>query len=189
VNCVLRVWTVRNSSASCPQRLRLCAACSVTVKSDVLCVKVKSGGVYPAAGHEDPEGQYISTLSLTSTLHRGGWSSPRLSRCTAGKVTRYPSNRKLGGPQGRSGRVRKISLPPRGIDPRTVQSVATRCAGLAVPVRVCVKDNDSVIFVIQTYCVFCEVRAEFSLLFRLYFTLYFCPSVRIKSNSSHGHVT
>jgi len=39
--------------------------------------------------------------------------------------TRYPLYRRLGGPQGRSGRVRKISPPP-GFDPRTVQHVASR---------------------------------------------------------------
>jgi hypothetical protein len=33
--------------------------------------------------------------------------------------------RRLGGPQGRSGRVRKTSPPP-GFDPRTVQAVASR---------------------------------------------------------------
>ena len=33
--------------------------------------------------------------------------------------------RKLGGPRGRSGQVRKVS-PPRGFDPRTVQPVASR---------------------------------------------------------------
>ena len=33
--------------------------------------------------------------------------------------------RRLGGPQGRSGQVRKISPPPR-FDPRTVQPVASR---------------------------------------------------------------
>jgi len=37
----------------------------------------------------------------------------------------YPLYRRLGGTQGRSGRVQKISPPP-GIDPRTVQSVASR---------------------------------------------------------------
>jgi hypothetical protein len=37
--------------------------------------------------------------------------------------TRYPLFRRLNEPQGRSGRVRKIS-PPTGIDPRTVQPVA-----------------------------------------------------------------
>jgi hypothetical protein len=36
--------------------------------------------------------------------------------------TRYPLYRRLGGPQGRSERARKIS-PPTGFDPRTVQSV------------------------------------------------------------------
>ena len=39
--------------------------------------------------------------------------------------TRYPLYRRLGGPQGRSGQVRKISPPP-GFDPRTVQPVASR---------------------------------------------------------------
>jgi hypothetical protein len=39
--------------------------------------------------------------------------------------TRYPLYRRLGGPQGRSGRVRKISRLP-GFDPRTVQPVASR---------------------------------------------------------------
>jgi hypothetical protein len=33
--------------------------------------------------------------------------------------------RRLGGPQGRSERLRKISPPP-GFDPRTVQPVASR---------------------------------------------------------------
>jgi hypothetical protein len=38
--------------------------------------------------------------------------------------TRYPLYRRLSGPQGRSGRVRKISPPP-GFDPRTVQPVVS----------------------------------------------------------------
>jgi hypothetical protein len=39
--------------------------------------------------------------------------------------TRYPLYRVLGGPQGRSGRVRKISPPP-GFGPRTVQHITSR---------------------------------------------------------------
>ena len=39
--------------------------------------------------------------------------------------TRYALYRRLGGPQGRSGQVRKISPPP-GFDHRTVQLVASR---------------------------------------------------------------
>ena len=37
--------------------------------------------------------------------------------------TRYPLYRRLGGPQGRSGRVRKISPPP-GFDPWALQPLA-----------------------------------------------------------------
>ena len=42
----------------------------------------------------------------------------------------YPLYRRLGGPQGRSGQVRKIS-PPTGIRSRTVQPVANRYADYA----------------------------------------------------------
>ena len=46
--------------------------------------------------------------------------------------TRYPLYRRLGGPQGRSGRVRKTSPPP-GFDPRTVQPVVIRYTNWAIP--------------------------------------------------------
>ena len=44
-------------------------------------------------------------------------------------MTRYPLYSWLGGPQGRSGRVRNISTPPR-FDPRTVQALTRRYTGL-----------------------------------------------------------
>jgi hypothetical protein len=44
----------------------------------------------------------------------GGWSTPRPGRFNPGKEIRYPLYRRLGGPQGRSGRVRK-TLPATGI--------------------------------------------------------------------------
>jgi hypothetical protein len=46
--------------------------------------------------------------------------------------TRYPLYRRLGGPQDRSGRVRKSSPPP-GFDPRTVQPVTSRYTDWAIP--------------------------------------------------------
>jgi hypothetical protein len=46
--------------------------------------------------------------------------------------TRYPFHRRLGGPQGRSGRVRKISPPP-GFDHPTVQPVKIRYTDCAIP--------------------------------------------------------
>jgi hypothetical protein len=47
-------------------------------------------------------------------------------------MTRYPLYRRLVKPQGRSGRVLKISPPP-GFDPRTVQFVASRYTDCAIP--------------------------------------------------------
>ena len=87
------------------------------------------GKGHPITGHEGPEGEqkYSSTLSLTSALDGGGWSTPRPGRFTLGK-TRYPLYRRLGGPQGRSRQVRKISPPP-GFDPQTVQPVGSGYSG------------------------------------------------------------
>jgi len=67
---------------------------------------------------------YNSTLSLTSALDGVGGQRRAPATLPPGK-TRYALYRRLGGPQGRSGQVRKISPPP-GFDPRTVQPVASR---------------------------------------------------------------
>ena len=56
---------------------------------------------------------YSSTLPLTSALDGCEWSAPRPG-CFAPRKTRYLLYRKLGGPQVRSGRMRKFS-PPTGI--------------------------------------------------------------------------
>ena len=50
-----------------------------------------------------------------------------------GKI-RFLLYRRLGGPQGRSGQVRKISPLP-GFDPRAVQPVASRYTSLRYPAR------------------------------------------------------
>jgi len=67
---------------------------------------------------------YSSTLSLTSTLDGMGVHRHAPAALPPRK-TQYPLFRKLGGPQGRFGEVRKI-LPQPGFDPRTVQPVASR---------------------------------------------------------------
>jgi hypothetical protein len=52
-------------------------------------------------------------------------------------MTRYPLHRRLVRPQGRSGRVLKISPSP-GFDSRTVQLVASRYTDYAIPAhRLC----------------------------------------------------
>jgi hypothetical protein len=66
---------------------------------------------------------YSSTLSLTSALDGVGGQRHAPTPLPPGK-TRYPLDRRLGGPQGRSEQVWKISPPP-GFDHRTVQLVAS----------------------------------------------------------------
>jgi hypothetical protein len=55
----------------------------------------------------------------------GEGSASRPGRVLPPGQTRYPFYRTLGGPQGRSVQVRKISPPP-GFDPRIVQPVGSR---------------------------------------------------------------
>ena len=45
------------------------------------------GKFHPRTGHEGPEGEEMCsfTLSLTSALGGGGWSTPRPGRFTPGK--------------------------------------------------------------------------------------------------------
>jgi hypothetical protein len=84
------------------------------------------GKVHPRTGHEGPEGEhrYSSTLSLTSALDGVVGQRHAPAALPPGK-TRNLLYRRLGRLQGRSGRVQKISPLP-GLDPRTVQSVASR---------------------------------------------------------------
>ena len=81
--------------------------------------------IHPRTSHVglEVEQRYSSTLSLNLALDWGGWTTPHLGRFSPRKETRYPFYRRLGRPQGRSGRVRKTS-PPSEFDPRTVQPVA-----------------------------------------------------------------
>jgi len=60
-----------------------------------------------------------------------GWSTPRPGRFTSGKETRYPFYKTLGGPKGRSGRVRESPHNP-GFDPKIVQPVANRYTAPAI---------------------------------------------------------
>jgi len=59
---------------------------------------------------------------MTTALEGGEWSAARPGRTLPPGKTRYPFYRRLGWPQGRSGRAE--NLVPTGIRSRTVQSVA-----------------------------------------------------------------
>jgi hypothetical protein len=78
--------------------------------------------VLPITGHEGPCG---------GAVDRGGWLTPRPGRFTSEKETRYPLYRQMGGPRGRSGRVREISPRPK-FEPRIVQPVASRYTDWAI---------------------------------------------------------
>src|SRR5215475_4268446 len=69
---------------------------------------------------------------MTTALEGGDGSASRPGRSLPPRRTRYPLYRRLGGPHGPSGQVRKISPPP-GFDPRTVQPVAQSLYRLSYP--------------------------------------------------------
>jgi len=62
--------------------------------------------------------------SMTATLQGSEWSAARPGRTLPPEKTRYPFYRRLGGLQGRSGRVENFD--PTGIRSRTVQPVVSR---------------------------------------------------------------
>ena len=85
------------------------------------------GKAQPRTGHEGPEGGHSSSLSLTSALDGVGGQRHRPA---AFRRRKRPGTHFIGGwmgPQGRSGRVRKISPSP-GLDHRTFKPVASRYA-------------------------------------------------------------
>jgi hypothetical protein len=81
------------------------------------------GKFHPRTGHEGPEREwrYSCTFYLTSALNGVDCEHHAPAALPPGK-TRYPLYRRLGGPQGQSGRVRK-TLPLSGFDPRTVHGM------------------------------------------------------------------
>ena len=60
---------------------------------------------------------------MTAALERGKWSAARPGHTLPPGKTRYPFYRRLGGPQGRSGRAE--NLVPTGIRSRTVQPIVS----------------------------------------------------------------
>ena len=113
----------KDISKFCSQIFRL--ICLLPLGSGTHNGSTCNGKVSLKTDHEVPKGEekYSSTLSLTSAIDSVGGQHHALSALPPVK-TRCPSYGRLGGPQGRSERVRKIS-PPQGFDPRTVQLIAS----------------------------------------------------------------
>ena len=68
------------------------------------------------SAHRGGGGRGITVLFLDHGTRRGEGSASRPCRSLPLGKTRYPLYRRLGGPQSRSGSLRKISPPP-GLDP------------------------------------------------------------------------
>ena len=83
--------------------------------------------VHTLLGHTGPEGEYKCsyTLSLTSALDEGGWSTSRPGLFTPGKETRYQLYMRMSESQGCYGLVRQISSLPC-FDPQVVQPADSR---------------------------------------------------------------
>ena len=91
---------------------------------------------------------------MTAALEGGEWSAARPGHTLPPGKTRYPLYRRLVGPQGRSGQVRKISPTP-GFDPRTVQPVASRYTDYATqPTTRCV----CVCVCVCVYIIECDIE-------------------------------
>ena len=75
-------------------------------------------------------GRDIALLFHDRGTRRNEWSAARPGRTLPPGKTRYPFYRRLGGPQGRSGRVE--ILVPAGIRSRTVQLVVSRYTDWAI---------------------------------------------------------
>ena len=117
IHCLVSVRLKLDRSASLSQK----AMVLVTVKTSL------SGRFHPFTGHEGPQGEYrySSTLFQTSALEGGEGSALRPGSTLPPGKTWYPLYRRLGGPQGRSGLVRKISLHRDSIPgPSSPQAVA-----------------------------------------------------------------
>ena len=79
----------------------------------------------PVTGPVWPRGWVEVQLysSMTAALEEGQWSAAHPGRTLHPGKTRYPFYRRLGGPQGRSGRAE--NLFPTGIRSRTVQPIVS----------------------------------------------------------------
>jgi len=84
---------------------------------------------------------------MTTALEGGEWSAARPGRTLPPEKTRYSFYRRMGGPQGRSGRAE--NLVPTGIRSRTVQPIVSRYTDWAT--RSTFHLNNTQIF--SSYCI------------------------------------
>jgi hypothetical protein len=93
---------------------------------------------------------------ITTALEGGDGSVSRPGSSLPPGKTRYPLYRGLCRPQGRFGKVRKISPPP-GFDPGTVQSVASRYTNYAT------RPHNEVMHYPKLHCACVQLRSQITL--------------------------
>jgi len=175
------------------QALRLCTGRTAHRGSRGIAVLYRHWGSVKAVR---PIGGVEFYSFLTTTLERGEESASRPGRSLPSGKTRYPLYRRLGGPQGRSGQVWKISSPP-GSDPRTVQPVALSLYWLSYPAHTVKLDTvyessnagDECTLIFQnTFCWWLSVRWQFQCLdvriFKIFVIWNATPSILL---NSHRH--
>ena len=108
VRSVLAIHSIRQFPLHFASRV---SPCAITFQLE--------SNIHHRTGHESPEGKqtYSSTISWTSALDEGGWSTPRPGRFTPGKDP-VPIVQEVGWAPGPVWTVAKISPPP-GFDPPT----------------------------------------------------------------------
>ena len=77
---------------------------------------------------------------MITALERGEWSAARPSRTLPPGKNRYPLYRRLGGPQGLSGRAQNLAPPE--FDPWTIQPVVSRYSDWATRPTVPIKTHN-----------------------------------------------
>jgi hypothetical protein len=112
---------------------------------------------------------YSSTLSLTSALDGGGWSTPRLGFFTPGNDP-VPVLQEAGWAPGPVSTGAENLAPP-GFDPRTVQLVASRYTDYAIPVHL----KCQLVILLMTPTIVLSAKKTFSVCQDLYRRV--CPSV------------
>ena len=114
--------------------------CSASFLRRIFCYDVSkvTFDIRPGTGHEDPDGEQreSSTISLTSTLDRGRWLTPRPGSFTP-SPERAPVLTVWGWVGPRAGLVGCGKLAPPVSDPRTVPPVASRYTDWAMKLRHC----------------------------------------------------
>jgi len=101
----------------------------------------------------------MAVLFIDHGTRRGEGSASRPGRSLHPRKTRYPLYRRLGGPQGRSGQVRKIS-PSTGIRSPDRPARSQSLYRLSYPAQVGIIAQYKYTYIVTVICVYDQLRTE-----------------------------